>query len=468
MTVQVIIILITLLSVLSTHKACEMYKDTLGVTSPSHDIFLRNGTSLALKCTLYPHNFPTFFPPFISSKNIVFLKDGTKLVPQSLVHVLNNSTAELRIDNVSEGDGGFYKCFIHLPKSKERIGAVQDAYVCGNLVKVGESKSLYDTPSAVPPQLIKNDDFKCISLNWRNMTCTWKQPPNQIPTTYYLSYSFPMQGHRRSREFKCPTYKSKNSCFFGSDVKKQRVVYKQSAKYFIFRLKGENELGISSGWYLLEHFSVVIPNRPQDVRVAKVDTHSLFLEWKSPLENDLFPPGLDYEVKYRSEWDEADDWKITRTRKEKIEITSLIPHTWYYIKLRCKSRIAEEKAKWWSTFSTIKVITDSDVNTDPQKLLSTEEPAFSFVAAQVFKEAQYAPAIVESVAKYAREHKEYLLILWRNFLPLLAEAFDNQKGHIFGFGKNPERHGEKYRVDKLPATALAGVPTETILEKKDL
>ncbi len=34
-------------------------------------------------------------------------------------------------------------------------------------------------------------DFHCISENWSNMNCTWKEPENPIRTTYSLSYIQP-------------------------------------------------------------------------------------------------------------------------------------------------------------------------------------------------------------------------------------------------------------------------------------
>ena len=42
---------------------------------------------------------------------------------------------------------------------------------------------------ADPPLPI--EDFSCISENWENLNCTWKEPYNPIKTTYMLAFKEP-------------------------------------------------------------------------------------------------------------------------------------------------------------------------------------------------------------------------------------------------------------------------------------
>lgn len=72
-------------------------------------------------------------------------------------------------------------------------------FVCGNLVFVGGK--LENLKCAVGSQLIlfkiicfsvppqEITDFKCISENLDNLTCTWTAPENHVVTKYHLSYS---------------------------------------------------------------------------------------------------------------------------------------------------------------------------------------------------------------------------------------------------------------------------------------
>ena len=35
------------------------------------------------------------------------------------------------------------------------------------------------------------EDFKCVSENWSNLNCTWREPENPVRTSYVLSFIQP-------------------------------------------------------------------------------------------------------------------------------------------------------------------------------------------------------------------------------------------------------------------------------------
>lgn len=105
------------------------------------------------------------------------------------------------------------------------------------------------------------------------------------------------------------------------------------------------------------------------------------------------------------------------------------------------------------------------LETDPQALLSTEKPAFSFVSTERFLESRYEPEVLETINAYIEQYHNYLPRLFKMILPMLAEGFEQQKGHIFGFG-NVATQPDKYRVDVLPESALKGVPVHNLAEER--
>lgn len=47
---------------------------------------------------------------------------------------------------------------------------------------------LFSLTFADPP--LKVENFRCVVKYWRSLHCTWKLPPNPIPTKYTLSMMY--------------------------------------------------------------------------------------------------------------------------------------------------------------------------------------------------------------------------------------------------------------------------------------
>ena len=72
--------------------------------------------------------------------------------------------------------------------------------------------------------------------------------------------------------------------------------------------------------------------------------------------------------------------------------------------------------------------------TEPCRLLNVEQPAFNFVSIARFKQSKYDDDICKAIFQVCEEHKAEITKILRLLLPALAEAFQKQKGDIFGFG----------------------------------
>ena len=105
--------------------------------------------------------------------------------------------------------------------------------------------------------------------------------------------------------------------------------------------------------------------------------------------------------------------------------------------------------------------------TDPQLLLSTTKPGFSCFTQDVFDASLYKPEVMSSLDAYTGENKSYLLLLWKGLLPKLADGFDLQKGHIFGFGEGKKKPPD-HRIDTLPIEQLKGVPVHNLAEERSV
>lgn len=107
--------------------------------TPSNDMMVQVGTSLAVNCTLYPENVNKLFRSDISSKNIRFkltpdFGDYSKWFSNESVHIIDDHTAQLRIDNLAMDHNGKYNCYISMIKPS---GRRRNSLVCGTAVTIG-------------------------------------------------------------------------------------------------------------------------------------------------------------------------------------------------------------------------------------------------------------------------------------------------------------------------------------------
>lgn len=86
-------------------------------------------------------------------------------------------------------------------------------------------------------------DFKCISSNYENLTCSWTIVPNYVKTSYKLTYT--LGSGRLKNSYGCPLtpYPDDNgrmSCFWNLTTTPQ---YRPAHDLFIFSLTMNNTFG---------------------------------------------------------------------------------------------------------------------------------------------------------------------------------------------------------------------------------
>ena len=84
------------------------------------------------------------------------------------------------------------------------------------------------------------------------------------------------------------------------------------------------------------------------------------------------------------------------------------------------------------------------LETEPSKLLNLNKAAFTFVSDSRFTHSRYALEICRSIEAICEEYKPQVLKILKVILPALAEAFQTQKGEIFGFGSYNENSHSLY------------------------
>ncbi|XP_078656585.1 prolactin receptor-like [Branchiostoma floridae x Branchiostoma belcheri] len=249
--------------------------------------------------------------------------NGRKLAPPRR-DPAGHPAAQLRLEDVTVEDSGTYLCLVD--------GKVRTQVV----LKIGSK-----------PQVPKIPD--CISTNADTFRCTWSVEDSDLETQYRLFYSF-NDGRRIRHE--CPEYESVDSCYFGYDHAYLNTRYR-------FELQATNALGSATSrpYYVDPTTERVKPDPPCDVhtRLRHNDGTKVKVSWRSP--RDILFLSLQYELQYRSENDQKDDWTVQETGEQSnFLLLGLEPNTRHFLRVRCKPVLGG----FWSKFSDVTEIMTRD------------------------------------------------------------------------------------------------------------
>ena len=161
---------------------------------------------------------------------------------------------------------------------------------------------------------------------------------------------------------KCGNVPSENSCEWTMD---SEPPYRNTAQKFNLLLTGTNEFGNSTQMFVIDHYSIIKPNVPKNLRTSEVSTTSIALNWNPPefieFDDDLLET-IVYEIRYFSHYSTKE---MSRTvildgiKQTSLNLTDLVPYLDYNISIRCKTEQSVEPL-YWSEFSSIIVRTKSD------------------------------------------------------------------------------------------------------------
>lgn len=332
---------------------CSSNLDTPGTTFPRGDIIVPVGSNLTIYCMLNVSHDKSVHR---NSSHLRFYK-GSEPVPSEYISVLNETTIKLHMSHVKKSKSMFY--------CKLRDVNNTEWGVCLNEV-------LIDTK----PQPITN--FNCVSHNWQNLSCTWKNPHNNLKTKYRLKFRVGGPGASRKIYIPCPNETATHeSCLWDRST---NPLYKQQDTEYFFHFHGHNQLG---DWnpkedIVFHHFQHVIPSPPINLVFLNKTSHSVTISWQPQTPMDVFPGGLVHKVEIQSMWDRNDVWKEVDTSiipekaasRYRLDINNLeYAFTHYDIRVHMKSGRAPSDKQFWSlpsniTFKTLPIIPDDPPKTD--------------------------------------------------------------------------------------------------------
>ncbi|KFM58279.1 Cytokine receptor, partial [Stegodyphus mimosarum] len=284
------------------------------------DMELEVGSPFRIQCSLFSTNMQFKNTTYnVSSENLVF-KFKTTLIKN--LTIVDELTAEYFVENANVNDTGMYSCYVLHPDINGSM-----PYICNTDVAVGYK-----------PLSVEN--FTCISLEYYNLTCTWKLPFNSVKTDYLIyDLSLKMKRH-------CAQY-LKHGCSWTLNSK---PIYLRSKPNLSFLIIGNNSLGTSEYRFLVDHFKIVKPSAPQSAEFTNITPTSMLLHWTSPknMMYGEFRPGLTFSIQYRPK-DYPAPYKEIRAyfqNQGSLEITDLIPYTEYEFKIRCRSNVSDSDLMW--------------------------------------------------------------------------------------------------------------------------
>lgn len=229
-------------------------------------------------------------------------------------------------------------------------------------------------------------DFKCISLNYENLTCSWSRQENYVRTSYKLTYHLSGRAGRR-HSYGCPSPPTPDEngvmrCFWNVSTIPQ---YRQAHEDFYFNLTMNNTFGVTIMERVFNHFQhgnkticcccyviiyihvlliLVLPAPPEHLRVLSNTSSSILLQWRIPSALENFPPGLHHRVLYQCEYGPK-EWKLAqilclkdecgRVRKMQFNLTGL-PHAHALCDIRVSLRSAkalQDDESMWSANASI-------------------------------------------------------------------------------------------------------------------
>ncbi|XP_068632192.1 cytokine receptor-like [Battus philenor] len=238
-----------------------------------------------------------------------------------------------------------------------------NTYYCTNkkTKKICPIRVLVDSP----PENIT--DFRCLSKNLEILNCSWSSPVSKSNINYSLTFF--INGNTVQP---CNAEKKKidnitiNYCTWNTSSQPR---YRQQEEQFYFNLKSCSVFGCNEQNFTVDHFSIVKPDPPADLKVLSYGTHSVVLQWSIPNNVvDLLPCGVEHKIEYQiakidntAYFHSVDASFLPPSNKTyRFQLTNLpYAHMQYEVRIYIKSKKAVND-EFWSKFSYIVIYTESE------------------------------------------------------------------------------------------------------------
>lgn len=231
---------------------------------------------------------------------------------------------------------------------------------------------------ASPPKDVL--DFKCMSLNFEVLNCSWTSPDYIIFTKYKLTQ---VTSSDRKIIPCIPTQLEKTLlryCYWNTT---SRPRYRQQDEKFDFILEAHNVFGNNTQNFTIYHFAIVKPDPPMNLTNITVTPHSVLLGWQLPINiNDFLRGGVDHKIEYQIA--KIDDKKFFRVVNiselssklisssknfYKFQLTLPYAHMLYGVRVYIKPQAAKSD-EFWSDFSRVLFYTSSEQPRRPPEMIA--------------------------------------------------------------------------------------------------
>lgn len=295
---------------------------------------MRVGETLEMTCSLDYVNGTQ------NSRKLEFRKNGGQ-VAEELVTRVNDSTLLMRLKNAP---------------------LMHAIYICRHEnMGVGIAEVLVGTP---PKEVT---DFKCISLNWEKMNCSFELEYNPISSNYTLNYGRYSDSFVNTMILKPPTNESKYVYTF-EVLNYNNVLYNYS-----FCLHMQNEFGELKQYFVVDNFASIKPDKPMNINAnTSISPNGLLLTWNisyvlKPLSYGHIVTQINYTSEFNKNWISV-EFEDKPKKMYEYMLKNLTAHTWYDIRIRIRVSKATRDELWSEyesqIFHTIPKIPDKPPRTD--------------------------------------------------------------------------------------------------------
>ena len=127
-----------------------------------------------------------------------------------------------------------------------------------------------------------------------------------------------------------------------------------------------------------------------------------------------------------------------------------------YISLTSSSTTTQEKL-----LTAFPALYTDLTNTDPEKLLDLDNPAFCFASSERFKQSNFSPNLLAPAKQILTVNKSQACKVLSLLLPRLAEGWERQRGNQYGFGLHPDLEA-KDRLSAMDQEKLKTAPVNNL------
>ncbi|CAH2106677.1 unnamed protein product [Euphydryas editha] len=219
-------------------------------------------------------------------------------------------------------------------------------------------------------------DFDCLSKNLDILNCSWTSPESYSNVNYSVTFSI----NGNLVKSPCIAEKVENSftryCVWNTSSQPR---YRQQEETQFFHLIACNVFGCIKQNFSIDHYSIVKPDPPSDLRVVKNGTHSVVLKWSVPNNIvDLLTCGVDHIIEYQIAKIDNTTYFHTvdasflppKNKTYRFQLTNLpYAHMQYEVRVYIKSKKAV-KREFWSDFSYAVFYTASERPKRPPDMIA--------------------------------------------------------------------------------------------------